>query len=312
MCKVSVVVPIYNGESHITQCCKMLCEQTLTDIQIILVDDGSKDNSWKYIEECSKKYSNIIAVHQENKGVSAARNAGLKHCTGEYIGFVDVDDQADSDMFEVLYNIAKENDFDIIGMEPLGKYSQLSIFEKQTDALKLLFTQKIRMAVWNKLFRASVVEKVEFPVGIRINEDFKYIYSAFLIAQKIGCINIEKYHYIQWEGSSSRTVLFEEKAFDAIEIADYVYADCLKRFPEISIEIEARKARTYIRIVKQYYMGGNPKECYDRIQKLRSYLKSLDRKLLGKYFGKYDLIRYVMYIYIFPLFVFFEKHFDRY
>lgn len=311
MCKVSVIVPVYNGSEYIKTCCDTLINQTLKDIQVVFVDDGSTDDSWTIMNECSNKYENVEVFHQENKGVSCARNYGIKMSRGEYIGFVDVDDVVDPDMFELLYNTAIDGKLDVLGMENIGQKNEVLIFDDKNKFLSLLFTQKIRMSACNKIFKKTAYTRIEFPEGIRINEDLMCVYWALSSANRIGTINVHKYHYLHREGSSSKTMIFGEKFFDAIEVADRIYNDCVEKYPDIIVAAEARKARSYLRITKLYYMFGSPKQYIDMIKEMREYLKSLKKKNMFKYFGKYDVVRYIMYLYTKPLFVFFEKKIDR-
>ncbi|MGN1327029.1 MAG: glycosyltransferase family 2 protein, partial [Clostridia bacterium] len=113
MPKVSVIVPIYNVEKYITKCLESLANQTLEDIQIILVNDGSTDNSGKIAKEYADKYSNIIYLEKENGGLSDARNYGLKYATGDYISFVDSDDYVNKELYSNLINYMN-NDYDMV------------------------------------------------------------------------------------------------------------------------------------------------------------------------------------------------------
>lgn len=102
MKKISIIVPVYNVEKYVEKCIQSLINQSYKNIEIILVDDGSNDRSNKIIDEYAKVDSRILTIHQRNKGVSAARNAGLKVATGEYVGFVDPDDYVDYQMYETM------------------------------------------------------------------------------------------------------------------------------------------------------------------------------------------------------------------
>lgn len=308
--KVSVIVPVYNGEKFVLNCCNNLIAQTLKEIEIILIDDGSTDNSLKLIRSCAEQYSNVVMLHQENKGVSAARNYGIANASGEYLGFVDVDDTIEQDMYESLYAVAVEHNLDVLGMENIGKAKEITVFESNSDSLALLFTQKIRMSACNKIFKNGK-GLMSFPVGIRINEDLMAVYDSLCCARKVGTINISKYNYVRHEGSGSRSLMFNEKYFDAIQVANEIYEKTKLLFPELKIENEARKARTYMRITKLYYMRGMPAEYSERIAELKEYLVTLDKSKLNKYFGKYDVIRYIMYLYFKPLFIWFTKNLDR-
>ncbi len=110
---ISVIVPMWNVEEYVPRCVKSLVGQTLKNIEIILVDDGSPDNSGKLADEYAANDKRIKVIHKKNGGVAAARNSGLDIATGEYIGFCDPDDYVDSDFFENLYQIAKNTDADI-------------------------------------------------------------------------------------------------------------------------------------------------------------------------------------------------------
>lgn len=309
--KVSVIVPIYNGERYIENVCKQLKSQTLSDIEVILVDDGSKDNSRKIADECSRKYNNVISIHQENQGVSVARNQGISIATGEYLGFVDVDDSIDADMYESLYYAAKNNNLDVICMEKVGRHGELSIITEKTEILKNFCFFKIRMSACYKLFKRSLCPNFSFPEGKRINEDAMAVYRALLHSERVGCINIDKYHYNQHEGSSSRASIFTDKYFDAIEIADMIYNEIIDKYPSMYDIAEARKARTYLRISKVYCLRGAPKEYKHKINELKKYLKALPKNKLTIYFNKYDFIRYILYLYAKPLFLLMIKTIDK-
>ena len=111
---VSIIVPIYNVEPYLKKCIDSIINQTLTNIEIILVNDGSTDNCGKIIDEYAKKDNRIIALHKENGGQASARNMGLDIASGKYIGFVDSDDLIDKEMYKVLYDEAEKNIADLV------------------------------------------------------------------------------------------------------------------------------------------------------------------------------------------------------
>lgn len=299
---VSVIVPIYNGRNYIEHCCEQLVEQTLKSLEFILINDGSTDGSDAVCRQMETKYPNCIVVNQENQGVSASRNNGIVRAHGKYIGFVDVDDEFDNDMFECLYKAASTNDLDVVSMEPFGETGELHIFSCQQEWMRAFFSSQIRMSVCNKLMRKSLIEQPFFPVGKRIHEDSCATYMSLIKAERVGVLNVDKYHYIHREGSSSRTSVFHEKYFDAIEIADWIYNDAKSSFPELSDFNEARKARTYLRISKIYYLRKSPDKYRDRINDMKAYLKSLDQSKLKIYFKGKDIIRYKLYLHAMPAF----------
>ena len=135
--KISIVVPIYNVEKYVKKCIESLIKQTYKNIEIILVDDGSTDSSAEIIDEYANKDSRIIAIHQKNKGVSSARNTGLKAARGEYIGFVDPDDYVDCQMYEVMVNKLQASLADLV----VCGYSK--IWESSGKTEKFCLTDKI-------------------------------------------------------------------------------------------------------------------------------------------------------------------------
>ena len=108
MCKISIIVPVYNTEKYLEKCLNSLISQTLEDIEILCINDGSTDNSIKILEQYANRDSRIKIINKKNAGVSAARNTGISQAKGEYLGFVDSDDYVDLNFYEKLYNTAKE------------------------------------------------------------------------------------------------------------------------------------------------------------------------------------------------------------
>ena len=308
---VSVIVPIYNGREYIEHCCYQLANQTLRSLEFVLVNDGSTDDSETICRKMAERYPNCVFLNQTNQGVSAARNNGIAHACVAYIGFMDVDDEIEVDMFETLHGVATANELDLISMEPLENHGEFYLFPSRRDSIKAFLESKIKVSMCNKLIRKELIEQPFFPVGKRIHEDACATYKALISAEKVGLLNVNKYHYIHREGSSSRAAVFTDKYFDAIKIADWIFEDARNNFPELEDFNEGRKARTYLRISKIYYLRKAPTEYRNSIRKMREYLKSLDRKKLKIYFRTNDFIRYMLYINAMPLFRMLIKTVDK-
>ena len=203
MVKVSVIVPVYNMEKYLEKCLDSLLNQTLEEIEIIAVDDGSKDASFDILQRYAAKSDKIKCFRKENGGVSDARNFGLPHAVGEYIGYVDSDDFVDSDMYEVMYNKAKEQDYDIVECNLHHTYSNYEDTEIVTKYYKveelLCFGRQI---VWNKIFRRQWLldTRVTFPVGI-IYEDGSFCYKLAPYIKSYAYVDIAPVHYVQRSGS---------------------------------------------------------------------------------------------------------------
>ena len=132
--KISVIVPIYNSEKFLNKCLDSIVNQTLREIEIILINDGSVDSSYQICERYAEYDKRIILINQENKGVSSARNAGIEKASGEYLGFVDSDDYIEAEMYSKLYNSAKRYDADLVNCDAIrnkNDFVLVSEFEKE-------------------------------------------------------------------------------------------------------------------------------------------------------------------------------------
>lgn len=198
MKKLSVIIPVYNVEEYLEECLNSVCNQTLTDIEIICVNDGATDNSGEILHTFAKKDKRIQVIEQENAGLSAARNTGLKYATGEYITFLDSDDWISLDYYETLYKSAKENDADIAVGNVLNyinaaKMSFSHAFKYSFTDTKHIITeyQDKQMllqscVVWHKLYKRSLIfdNRLQFYHG-KMVEDFPFTFMAVALANKI-------------------------------------------------------------------------------------------------------------------------------
>lgn len=309
--KVSVIVPIYNGEKFVRECCRQLADQTLDDLEFILVNDGSTDETGKICDEMAVKYARCCVYHQENKGVSAARNLGISYAKGEYLGFVDVDDCFDKDMYEVLYNYAAKNNLDMLSMDRYGDKNALTILEDLKEILSLFLRSQIGISACSKLVRRSLFPEFNFPKGKKIYEDCEAVYSGLIHAKKVGILNVQKYHYIHYSTSSSRAVRFTEKYFDAIDIVNKICQEVDSNYPELKDDTLRRKAVTYLRIVKIYYLRGCPEEYNEKIRVLKKWLSDIPREKLFLCYSRNDLVRYILCMYMLPVFKLLIKLIDK-
>ena len=226
MPKVSVIVPIYNVEGYIEKCLETLVNQTLDDIEIILVNDGSKDNSAliakKYLEKYPEK---IVYLEKENGGLSDARNYGMPYAKGEYIAFLDSDDYVEKDMYEKMYEIAKKENSDMVECDFYWEYPD----KKKEDIGKIYsgkneMLEKIRVVAWNKLIKREILEKtkIQFPKGYRY-EDVEFTYKLIPYLEKVSFLKKPCIHYMQRQGSISNTQNERTKEiFDVLEhVIDY-------------------------------------------------------------------------------------------
>lgn len=195
MAKVSVIVPVYNVEKYLKRCLDSLINQTLSDIDIICINDGSKDSSLQILEQYAQKDSRIVIYNQENSGLSVARNTGLEHASGEYIGFVDSDDWVDLDFYEKLYNSAKNNNADIavadfIREHPNKKPKRLKLKEEKiytTPEDKFMICKVHREGcVWNKIYRTEFIHSINLKfVPKMYYEDRDFTIRSLYFSKKL-------------------------------------------------------------------------------------------------------------------------------
>lgn len=181
--KVSVIVPVYNVEEYLAPCLDSLVKQTLQDIEIIVVNDGSPDNSQDIIDRYVKKYPNLVkAMIKENGGQASARNMALEIAKGEYVNFVDSDDWVKIDMYENMYKKAKEEDADIVVCNTTDYYKDYAVYHKPAE-----FTNKLKQtpSPCNKLFKRSFIGDLRFPEGKMWYEDFTFVTELLMMTDKI-------------------------------------------------------------------------------------------------------------------------------
>lgn len=200
MPKVSVIVPVYNVENYIEKCLTSLVNQTLKDIEIIVVNDGSKDNSKKIINDFLDKYKNIVYVEKKNGGLSDARNYGMKYAKGDYVAFLDSDDYVDETIYEKMYNKAVEENADFVECDFYWVYPN----KKKAD-VGVIYNDKREMLVyarvvaWNKLIKRTII-KEQFPVGLNY-EDVEFFYKLIPYINKFAFVKEPLIFYIQRENS---------------------------------------------------------------------------------------------------------------
>jgi len=204
MPKVSVIVPVYNTENYIKKCLASLVNQTLEDIQIIVVNDGSTDNSEKIINEFLEKYPSKIKYYKkENGGLSDARNYGLNYADGDYIGFVDSDDYIDYSMYEKMYDLAKKENSDIVECDFTWVYPDKTKIDTGIEyKRKEDFFTNSRVMVCNKIIKKEIINDITFPKGLRY-EDLEFFYKILPNVNKISVLKEPLYYYIQREASIS-------------------------------------------------------------------------------------------------------------
>lgn len=227
---ISVIIPVYNVEKYLTECIDSVCRQTYENLEIILVDDGSEDESGIICDKYAEKDCRIQVIHRENGGLSAARNSGLLRATGDYIVFVDSDDFINIKMIEKLYDciLKYQCDVAVCSYEVIGdtkrakrknNFSPSVVCVRDRDEVyECLGTANIyrwyEPQVWNKLYKAAVIKNIRFIEG-KFCEDQFYCHLSYEKANKIIFTSERLYYYRHRAGSISAS--FTPKMLDAIE-----------------------------------------------------------------------------------------------
>lgn len=232
--KLSIVLPVYNAEKYIRRCVDSILSQTLQDLELLIVDDGSKDSSGLICDEYAKKNQRVRVIHQQNAGVSAARNAGINASTGEYIGFVDSDDWVEPEMFERLLSEAKATGADVVMCDATTVYSsgktqadtitQLSgnrILEKSDFTPSLLL--EMAGSAWRCIYKndrySAKLRKypLAFPLGVKFSEDRVFNLYAFGQADRVAYI--KEAYYNRYMNVESAVHRFHKDYFEACKRA---------------------------------------------------------------------------------------------
>jgi len=217
---ISLIIPCYNAQQTLEKCLDSVITQSYKNLEIIIVDDGSSDNTSLICETYQKKDSRIKILRQDNSGVSKARNKGIKAATGEYICFVDSDDWVETNYCSELYNLLVTEEADIAVVE--AAYEDKcgnTVFEKPISdeklfdgkrALVLLLEDKILQShPWGKLYKANFLKNINFPENLKCFEDYATLFKIFDKAVKVVKSNQKLYHYIQHDDSLSHNLSSE-------------------------------------------------------------------------------------------------------
>ena len=244
---ISIIIPIYNVEKYLSKCIESLVGQTYKDIEIILINDGSPDHCLSICEQYSKKDNRIIVIDQENKGVSAARNAGLKMAKGEYIGFVDPDDWIAPEMYESMHSAMKETNADlcICGYDYYDEHGKVDENRRYNTKENETITQKdviyrfsdmpptIRHGVVNKLFKNELLNGQMFKEGLHSSEDVFFLNEYVQKIQNAVVVHQPYYKNLVRQGSATHGGLSINSLADSFEAHERMYLDSIRRYPEL-------------------------------------------------------------------------------
>lgn len=296
MAKVSVVIPIYNSEKFIRKCIESCINQTLKDIEIIIVDDESEDNSLFIAKEYAKKDNRIKVYNQKNSGVSVSRNKGIDEATSEWITFLDGDDWIQNDFIEKMYNIAIKKNYDIVisgfysnnrNVEKVERFLSINSREIKSNEQISLVKNCIRKTElgyknsstnigvpWAKLYNVNYIRKNRcyFKVGLKRMQDMIFNLEAFYLAKKIMYINEPLYHYRIHENSA--TTKYTKDFFDTAKNILNSLKEFMNKYnlnEELNDYYNAKVLILFLEIIKLQIVPNQNKEKFiKKIKKIKS------------------------------------------
>lgn len=241
MPELTIIVPVYKVEKYIHQCVDSILNQTFQNFEVILVDDGSPDKSGAICDEYAKHDNRVKSIHQENAGLSAARNVGLKHARGKYVAFVDSDDYIVPNMYELLLNKLRECGADMVkcgyhefideDITYTRKFVSHCVFDdtfSKEELLKFSMTDVLYMVVWNAVYTKNLADKVVYPDGL-ISED-NYASPMYLLeSKKVAVISEPLYYYRQNPEGLSKKEVPLKKPLDVVFCYRMLYEKLCER-----------------------------------------------------------------------------------
>lgn len=303
---ISIIIPVYNVCEYLEKCLDSVINQTYNNLEIILVDDGSSDGSEKICDEYAMKDKRVKVIHKENGGVASARNEGVKHSAGAYIGWIDSDDFACSNMFERLYELAQENDADIVICDNYINEinedgSKLEVYTmKAKDIMPDVLLDKITSHLWNKLFKRELFNDILFP-DISVAEDVAVMHKIFEKANNVTFTKEKLYLYFRRRSNNltnNYKLMAENRICRAEQFIERsVYADD-KGLKDVSDELFAKGIHFYISGYLYQLISSDDYDCRTDKEEIRSILNRFNKNLSGNiYISKTDKVLALLILY---------------
>ena len=309
--KISIIIPVYNVEQYLGRCMESVLNQTYKNIEVILIDDGSKDRSSSMCDEWKAKDDRVVVIHQKNAGAGAARNAGLAIANGELIGFVDSDDWIQLNMYETLINaIKKYPETDIAECKttrtdgrkeiPTDGEKNVSVYlQSQTQTLENFFRihgGESNYGIYTKLIKRKVLDQFKFVEGT-ISEDVMASYYFYTHCEKVVKIDKKLYNYFQnQEGVTRKSV--SKRDLEYIDAFERIHKDVKKKWPELAEYSQINYARANFTILGKMKLCGYDKADVNltcEFAKMKKIVRQNFKKLL---FWKMSVSRKILLIWV--------------
>ena len=261
---ISVIVPVYNVEAYLPRCVDYILAQTYKNLEIILVDDGTKDTSDKICDEYAAKDPRIKVIHKENGGLSSARNAGIDIARGEYFGFVDSDDWIEPEMYEQMLALARKHEVKLVcagRYDTDGQGRTVGLCPPREEVIsgmellgRVFVWDNIDSAAWDKLYHRSLFETIRYPHGL-INEDVAIFYKIAEQVERAAMCNKPFYNYFHRPGSIT-TASVSEKTFHFSQHTAVIYPYIREKYPEIEPQARYFRVRSLVHDLLSISLAG--------------------------------------------------------
>jgi len=300
---ISIIVPIYNAEKYLHQCIESILSQTYKNLEIILINDGSTDNSLNICNYYKSIDSRIIVIDKPNEGVSATRNLGIRIAKGDYIGFVDADDYIEKNMFEVLLTKIKNDKSQLCAMTLyiVNNYGKGKFIYKNNnmisgnEALKQLLLLKFPTSVWAYLYSKKVIKKNYFNEEIHFFEDFEFNYRILSTIDKVSICDLKLYNY-RTHGNSTNSQKINDRRITCLKICDSIKKDLENKGRDIVKIAVYFRAHLLISVIASLSKSKNADDKYFKIvcKKSRDIIWDI-------IFSNYVPLRYKILILVFSI-----------
>ena len=297
---ISIIVPVYNVSKYLKKCIESLINQSYKNVEIILVDDGSNDESEKICDKYKNDDNRIVVIHKKNNGVSSARNCGIDAANGKFVCFVDGDDYVMPDYVEYLYNLINKNNAEIsITTEMFGNFDNnqtKKVTEKiwnNEDACEAILCYKVPIGVYCKLFNREFLmkNKIRFFEDIFMGEGFNFNISAFQNADKVVVGNKKVYFYRRDNSTSATTKFSIKKCENSLYAMDKMKENMILKSNRIEKAWKYAKWRTYSDAYDYMVLGDGKKMYNEKYKDYKKYVKKNTYKCLYVPIKRKDKIR---------------------
>lgn len=300
---ISVIVPVYNVEEYLERCLDSIVNQTYSNLEIILVNDGSTDTSGEICDRYTQMDNRIIVIHQINKGSSGARNAGLNVARGKYICFVDSDDYIEYKLYEILYKSIQLANCDMAILEVrnsvLNEHEiiNMNIVYNQFETVNYIITM-LNNAAWNKLISRDLIKDTRFYEGKTHGEDLDFLSRIFKNLNSAVVVHFDGYHYEKREGSITTSKL-KDSSFDEVFYKDRVVFLLRKEFPDSAKYCEKYCFTARLHLIRKIIKSNNQVRYSKYLTDYKIYILENYRKISGKLNlkekGLYYLLKFNLY-----------------